>query len=127
MRITFDISTRVDAVYSACVSASENEAKEKTFSLLCNVGLTQVFLGVESGSCGQLKRFGKRVGVEENLIAVSKLLKLDIMEKVLASERGILEEFLCQFKLQDYHFLKGVIKLVRQNKYLPKFYEEYSL
>lgn len=78
LNITFDISARVEAVYSSNVSDEENRQKEELFKLLRRVGLTQVFLGVESGSCEQLKRFGKKPSVDENLVASKKLDELGI-------------------------------------------------
>jgi len=76
--ITFDISARADAVYSVKASHDENKRKLEVLSLLKDAGLTQVFLGVESGSCSQLKRFGKRAGVEDNVMAIKRLLDLGI-------------------------------------------------
>lgn len=78
LKITFDISTRVDAMYTTKKSVEKNKANEKIFKLLRDAGLTQVFLGVESGSCSQLRRFAKGVSVVENSMAISKFLKLGI-------------------------------------------------
>lgn len=76
--ITFDISCRVDAVYAEKGTAEDNVHRDAVFKLLRDVGLTQVFLGVESGSCTQLKRFGKRATVTESVRAIVKLIDLDI-------------------------------------------------
>lgn len=73
LNITFDISTQVKSVYSDKDLAVDSMNKEEAFKLLQRAGLTQVFLGVESGSYGQLKRFGKPASVDENLKAVNKL------------------------------------------------------
>lgn len=78
LNITFDISAQVRAVYSDKEEAADNIKKEETFKLLRKAGLTQVFLGVESGSCGQLKRFAKPASVDENLKAIDKLHALGI-------------------------------------------------
>jgi radical SAM superfamily enzyme YgiQ (UPF0313 family) len=76
--ITFDISTQVKSVYSDKDLVIDSINKEEVFKLLQRAGLTQVFLGVESGSCGQLKRFGKPASVDENFKAVNKLHCLGI-------------------------------------------------
>lgn len=76
--ITFDISSRVESIYSSKCSNEENYQKEKILKVLRKAGMTQVFLGVESGSCGQLKRFGKMASVKDNLMAVNKLNSLGI-------------------------------------------------
>lgn len=73
LNITFDISSRVESVYSSTASPEDNLRKEKTFELLRRAGLTQVFLGVESGADKQLKRFGKRPSVNDNLMAANKI------------------------------------------------------
>jgi len=73
LNITFDISSRIEAIHSSKASPENNLRKEKTFELLRRAGLTQVFLGVESGAHKQLKRFGKRPSVDDNLMAANKL------------------------------------------------------
>jgi len=78
LNITFDISTQVKSVYSDKDLEKDRVNKEELFKLLQRAGLTQVFLGVESGSCGQLKRFGKPASVDENFKAVNKLHSLGI-------------------------------------------------
>ncbi len=78
LNITFDISTQVKSVYSDKDLATDSINKEEVFKLLQKAGLTQIFLGVESGSCGQLKRFGKPASVDENFKAVNKLHSLGL-------------------------------------------------
>ncbi|PIZ85046.1 MAG: hypothetical protein COX96_00645, partial [Candidatus Omnitrophica bacterium CG_4_10_14_0_2_um_filter_44_9] len=75
---TFDISARADSVYSSKATKDENKKKKEIFRYLKESGLSQVFLGIESGAEGQLKRFAKRVTVEENKEAVNILRELGI-------------------------------------------------
>lgn len=76
--ITFDISTRVDALYSSRATPEENQQKLEIFKLLKEAGLTQVFLGIESGSVCQLKRYAKGISVEENKKGIQLFRELGI-------------------------------------------------
>lgn len=78
LKVTFDISTRVKAVFSLHDTEEANERKLEYFRLLRRAGLSQVYLGVESGSARQLKRFAKGVVVEENLKGVAAVLGLGL-------------------------------------------------
>ncbi len=66
------ISARVDTVY---VENDEvkNKKRRQMYQLLKDSGLAAVFLGVESGSSSQLKRYNKGVSVAENEMAVAIL------------------------------------------------------
>jgi hypothetical protein len=76
--ITFDISARVDSIYQLLASPEENQQKLELYRELRAAGLTQVFLGIESGSAGQLKRFAKGISVEENRRAIELFRELGI-------------------------------------------------
>ena len=74
----FSISTRVAAIYLSGRTGEQNQPFINLFRLLKTAGLDIVFLGIESGSDGQLKRFHKGVSAEENAEAVAILGKLGI-------------------------------------------------
>ena len=78
LHITFDISARVDSIYSSKATPEENQQKLEVYRLLKEAGLTQVFLGIESGSTCQLKRFAKGVSVEENEKGIQLFKELGI-------------------------------------------------
>ncbi|MFA6350408.1 MAG: radical SAM protein, partial [Candidatus Omnitrophota bacterium] len=77
-KLQFLFSTRVRAVYEASCSDEENAAKIELFRAMKKAGLSTVFLGIESGSATQLKRYGKGATVEENERAIAILKELDI-------------------------------------------------
>lgn len=72
------LALRVDDVYSKKATHEKNESKRKALEFLKKAGLVWVFIGFESGSSGQLKRFGKTICPEESQRAISILEGLDI-------------------------------------------------
>ncbi|RKY45196.1 MAG: hypothetical protein DRP81_04455, partial [Candidatus Omnitrophota bacterium] len=107
LRITFDISTRVDSLYSKKYSSEEIEKRKEIFKLLKEAGLTQVFLGIESGCDSQLKRYGKGVSAEENKKAIEIFRELDIQ---------VVAGFIIIDYLMDLEELKKNIKFLKEMK-----------
>lgn len=75
------ISARTDTVVREN-EPLKNARRRQVYELLAKSGLIGLYLGVESGSKKQLKRFGKGVTVEENRMAIKILrglgLKLEV-------------------------------------------------
>ena len=87
---TFDLAMRVDDVYkrgprearqrwkSGRRLISNNETRRLALIAFKEVGLTQVYLGLESGSLSQLKRMYKGVAPEDNKRAIEILRELGL-------------------------------------------------
>lgn len=73
------VSARVDTIYSANpLEEKRNIVRKNIYALLKAAGLRRVYLGIESGSPSQLKRFCKGVSVEENRRAIEILRELGL-------------------------------------------------
>lgn len=73
------VSARVDTIYSANpLEDKKNIERRSVYALLKAAGLRRVYLGVESGSPIQLKRFCKGVSVDENKRAIKILRELGL-------------------------------------------------
>ncbi|MEI9479269.1 MAG: radical SAM protein, partial [Deltaproteobacteria bacterium] len=77
-KIRFAFATRVKMVFDSRRSQVENAEAIWTLKLLKEAGLDTVFLGIESGSPEQLKRYKKDASVEENKVAIKVLKDLGI-------------------------------------------------
>ena len=78
INVKFDISARVDSIFKECASKKENIERLKMWKLLKDIGLQRVFLGVESGSDNQLKRFNKGTTSYQNAVAIQLITALGI-------------------------------------------------
>jgi hypothetical protein len=74
----FSLSVRADNIYSPQKSFLENEKSKKLFEALRDGGLELVFVGAESFSKAQLKRYVKGINPDDNLNALAVLRKLGI-------------------------------------------------
>jgi radical SAM superfamily enzyme YgiQ (UPF0313 family) len=73
------VSARVDTIYSSDPEEAEKNKKRKNaYILLKSAGLRRVYLGIESGSPSQLRRYCKGVTVEENKRAIEILRELGL-------------------------------------------------
>lgn len=73
------VSARVDTIYSSRAGEEEKNIRRKNvYALLKSCGLRRVYLGIESGSPSQLKRFCKGVSVSDNLRAIKILRELGL-------------------------------------------------
>lgn len=73
------VSARVDTIYSANpLEEKKNITRRNIYALLKAAGLRRVYLGIESGSPSQLKRFRKGVSVDENRRAIEILRELGL-------------------------------------------------
>jgi radical SAM superfamily enzyme YgiQ (UPF0313 family) len=73
------ISARVDTIYSDNpLEEKKNIVRRNAYVLLKAAGLRKVYLGIESGSSSQLKRFCKGVSVGENKRAIEILRELGL-------------------------------------------------
>jgi radical SAM superfamily enzyme YgiQ (UPF0313 family) len=75
------MSARVDTIHSVGED-EKNATREEVYSLLKEAGLKGVYLGIESGSKSQLRRFGKGVSVEENKMALEIMRRLGFQIEV---------------------------------------------
>lgn len=76
--LKFSLSVRADSIYDSQKSFAENQKSKKLFEVLREAGLELVFVGAESFSKSQLKRFGKGIDPENNLTALAILQALGI-------------------------------------------------
>ncbi len=76
--IRFDIAVRADSVYDPRHDLNWNVRRLKMWKKCQEAGVDRVFIGVESGSRSQLKRFGKGTTPEQNIVALRMLSALGI-------------------------------------------------
>ena len=69
--ISFNLSCRADSIWNKEDDAYLRNERIKTLRLLKRAGLKKVFLGIESGSITQLKRYNKGLSIEESEMAIS--------------------------------------------------------
>jgi hypothetical protein len=65
--LQFSLSLRADHVFNPFGSVTENELRKRLISKLRDAGLYLIFIGVESLSNSQLKRYGKGTLAEDNI------------------------------------------------------------
>ncbi|MBI3288878.1 MAG: radical SAM protein [Elusimicrobia bacterium] len=73
--ITFNVSMRLDAFWSPGMSAEETDSRRRVLRKIARAGMKQLFVGAESGSPSQLRRYGKGYPVEVNYRTVEILLE----------------------------------------------------
>lgn len=78
LRVNFSVSTRADHIYNERLSDTENERLRYIAQRHKMAGLNRVFVGLESGSPTQLRRYGKNITVEGNYRALEILWNLGI-------------------------------------------------
>jgi radical SAM superfamily enzyme YgiQ (UPF0313 family) len=78
LNINFRMSARVKTLYSKTDSARNTLEKLETFKLLRKAGLVKIFVGLESGSETQLKRYRKGFTLDEFTKAYELLKKSNI-------------------------------------------------
>jgi radical SAM superfamily enzyme YgiQ (UPF0313 family) len=89
------VSARVDTIYSANpMEEKKNITRKNAYASLKAAGLRRVYLGIESGSPSQLKRFCKGVSVDENKRAIEILRELGLEIEV----GFIFFDYLCTLK-----------------------------
>ncbi|MXQ55138.1 B12-binding domain-containing radical SAM protein [Shimazuella alba] len=80
--IRFDLAARADSVYIPKNSVDWNVERLKMWHYCARAGADRVFIGVESGSEAQLKRYGKGTKPEQNIIALRFLSALGIQLRI---------------------------------------------
>ncbi len=78
IKMEWSVSTRADHVYERKNTPEQNVRLREIMQRCAQAGLVRVFLGLESGSQSQLKRYGKQITVEENYRAIEILRELNI-------------------------------------------------
>lgn len=78
IQMEWSVSTRADHVFERKNTPEQNTRLQEIMKHCTEAGLTRVFLGLESGSQSQLKRYGKQITVEENYKAIEVLRELNI-------------------------------------------------
>lgn len=78
IQMDWSISTRVDHIFERENTPEQNARLREIIKHCKEAGLTCVFIGLESGSKSQLKRYGKQITVEENYRAIEILRELGI-------------------------------------------------
>ncbi|WP_084618991.1 B12-binding domain-containing radical SAM protein [Thalassobaculum salexigens] len=82
IRLAFDASATVHSVFSMARNEDAQSNREAKIQKLREHGLRKVFLGVESGSAAQLKRYAKGHTRAEAAAAIQLLRRNDIMFEV---------------------------------------------
>lgn len=78
IKMEWSVSTRVDHIFERGNTPEQNARLQEIMKHCKEAGLICVFLGLESGSQSQLKRYGKQITLEENSKAIGILQKLGI-------------------------------------------------
>ena len=78
IQMEWSVSTRADHIFERKNTPEQNARLREIMKHCTEAGLTRVFLGLESGSQSQLKRYGKQITVEENYKAIKVLRELGI-------------------------------------------------
>jgi len=78
LQLTFDASFTVHSIFSSKYSEEEIQKRKSQLKKLKKIGLRKIFLGIESGSDSQLKRFGKGHSSSEALMAINIVKELEI-------------------------------------------------
>ena len=78
IKIEYRINARVKAIYSDTDTEELRTQKEQTLVSLKRSGLSKIFLGFESGSTGQLKRYNKGYTLDEFIQAIDILRNIGI-------------------------------------------------
>jgi len=76
--LKFSLSVRADNILNHSDTDSQKLERRRLFKLLKEAGLYQVFVGLESLSNTQLKRYGKNISIKDNIKAISELKKIGI-------------------------------------------------
>lgn len=128
ININFHISATVHSLYSDKHSNQQMESVKSTLNNLRAIGVKKIFLGIESFSGSQLKRFLKGHSVEESIEAIN-LIKLHgfelevgfIMFDPLCSSTEVLEniETITKHNLEQHiSYLGNVLRLQVGSRYL---------
>lgn len=75
--IDFSISVRVDNVIDRQSAVTTDPSHARVFSALQQAGLSMVYMGAESFSGTQLRRYGKGTSAQDNVAAIRELEKFD--------------------------------------------------
>ena len=78
IRMEWSVATRADHIFERKNTPEQNARLQEIMKHCVKAGLTGVFMGLESGSQSQLKRYGKQITVDENYKAIEALRKLNI-------------------------------------------------
>lgn len=74
----FDAAARVDQVYSPRMNKTWHTKRMEMWYLCRQAGLDRLFMGLESGSVSQLRRFGKGIHPNDSITAIRILSALGI-------------------------------------------------
>lgn len=113
IKLRFDINVMVNSVIlSKWTNQHERQKRKEIWDILQDMGLQKVFLGIESGSNSQLKRYRKGITAEQSIEALSI-----ISERGIRLEAGfIMFDPLCTTSeiLENIHFIRdnGIVEYI---------------
>ncbi|MCC8172034.1 MAG: hypothetical protein LIP00_09690 [Parabacteroides sp.] len=110
IRIAFRVNARVHSVYSRSDSEADNVYKKEVLHCLRRAGLTKIFLGFESGSETQLRRYGKEFVLDEFIRA-----KAVLAECAVGFELG----YISLDPLVSLEELDDSLRFIRENDCIP--------
>ena len=82
IKFVFDVSMNVNTIYNSCWSDCQVATSKDVLLKLKTLGLRKIFLGVESGSATQLKRYNKQHQPIEAIKAINILRELNIQIEI---------------------------------------------
>lgn len=77
-KLAFDVSTTIDSILGSRDSADDAARRARLLNTLKAAGMRKVFLGIESGSRSQLRRYAKGHRPDECVEAVRRLRELGV-------------------------------------------------
>lgn len=81
-KLTFNFSTRADHLVAKDETSAKKEFRENIWRYAKESGLESVFIGIESGSTTQLRRYGKGYPTEINFAAIDFAKSLGIRPEI---------------------------------------------
>ncbi len=131
---TFDVSMTPHSLFPRKAMTEERERREQLLQYLKELGLRKVFLGIESGSESQLKRYAKGHGTVEATAAAKMVKQADIELEIglilldslvsFAEIRETLEFLLDHDLTQEVSNLGGELRLQVGSRYLVRLERE---
>lgn len=128
VKISFYINARANAIYNKDDTIQERDKRIEVLRLLKKAGLQIIYIGGESGSPSQLKRYSKGINIVEfqNAIRICKELNIEmaigwIMLEPLVSREEILENIDFIRRNQILPYLSTPLNRMRMYPSIPYF------
>lgn len=134
IKTSFHADVRAEAIWNKGDNDSERKLREETLVLLKHAGLRTVFIGIESGSSSQIRRYNKGIDVAtaKKAIEVCKRLGINmalgfIILEPLVSQNEIIDsiEFIKQNQILKYISVpSNTLRIYLDERYASKIRDE---